>query len=1118
MQGECDAAPPENPEPPSPTRDSPAGQGGGGGGAGSDDDLCLDVSGENLEYPLLSPALNGSAVKDLYLYKNEFSLLPKWVGELRRLKTLKFFANEVNLFPSELGSLVGLECLQVKISPPGLNGLALHKLEGLKELELSKALRRPSVFPLLSEIAQLKCLTKLSVCHFSIRCLPPEIACLNKLEYLDLSFNKMKSLPNEISYLNSLTSLKVANNKLVELPSGLSSLRQLGVLDLSNNRLTSIGPLELDSMQSLRSLNLQHNKLLSFQIPSWISCDIDGKELPNDDCTNSLAEMEVYESTPDDERTIACSSSCHTSASSLAGSASNARCFSAWKSSKRWKRRNYLQQKARLERLNSSRKGKGEKYPEELTKKGDEMCKLSNDDASRDAASEITCEDGGDNALISGEIGSENVLSSVGEDGISSNSELKVENDSNVAFDSASRQQDVTVMSNASTDEQDAESLVGKHEVSIKCKRNCDQHLDNPKPWKCRRPADESLDLSRQYCDFSFCGVEDYLPDGFYDAGRDQPFMPLSSYERNLPIDSREVILVDRDRDEVLDAVTLSAQGLVSRFKRLNSLTKDQELEDCTLQISSLLALFVSDHFGGCDRTAIIERTRKAVSGSNYRKPFVCTCLTGNRDYVDSSVDQMLNNQDIILSDLCEKSLQSMKARQSSVIIPIGSLKFGVCRHRAILMKYLCDRMVPPVPCELVRGYLDFSPHAWNIILVKKGDLWVRMVVDACRPLDIREETDPEYACRYIPLRRFRDSLSMEAISKSGCVLPSLSTSDEIYRGASTSIVHCTNTSANVVAKVRSLEVCGNSVEEIRTFEYSCLGEVRILSALQHACIVEMYGHQISSQRVTSADANPERRMWRSAIYMEYVKGGSLKDYLEKLSKSDEKRVPVNMGLFIARDVASALVELHSRHIIHRDIKSENILIDLDARRADGTPIVKLCDFDRAVPLRSSIHTCCIAHIGVHPPDTCVGTPRWMAPEVLQTMHKRGSYGLEVDIWSYGCLIFELLTLQVPYSGLSEALIHDLIQGGERPKLTDEMDSLASLNDHTTMGSGSKSEGPEVEREALRFLVDLFRRCTTKNPADRPSARDIYDSILVHVRDFINIHGREPEQSIIKQS
>lgn len=58
--------------------------------------------------------------------------------------------------------------------------------------------------------------------------------------------------------------------------------------------------------------------------------------------------------------------------------------------------------------------------------------------------------------------------------------------------------------------------------------------------------------------------------------------------------------------------------------------------------------------------------------------------------------------------------------------------------------------MEPPVPCELVRGYLDFSPHAWNIILIKRGATWVRMLIDACRPLDIREEKDPEYFCRYV--------------------------------------------------------------------------------------------------------------------------------------------------------------------------------------------------------------------------------------------------------------------------------------------------------------------------------------------------------------------------------
>lgn len=124
-----------------------------------------------------------------------------------------------------------------------------------------------------------------------------------------------------------------------------------------------------------------------------------------------------------------------------------------------------------------------------------------------------------------------------------------------------------------------------------------------------------------------------------------------------------------------------------------------------------------------------------------------------------------------------------------------------------------------------------------------------------------------------------------------------------------------------------------------------------------------------------------------------------LQRYLDKLSESGEKHVPLDIALFMARDVASALVELHSKYIIHRDIKSENILIDLDRKRRDGSPVVKLSDFDRSVPLHSSMHTCCIAHIGVHPPEVCVGTPRWMAPEVLLAMHQRNPYGL-VRLWS----------------------------------------------------------------------------------------------------------------------
>lgn len=127
----------------------------------------IDVSGKVLDFPLI----NGeeTTVEEVYMYKNELNLIPRDVGRLKGLKTLKFFANEVNLFPGEFRNLVELECLQVKVTEPGVSGLELSKLGNLKELELRRVPPRPSAFPILREIAGLKRLTRLSICHFSIR-------------------------------------------------------------------------------------------------------------------------------------------------------------------------------------------------------------------------------------------------------------------------------------------------------------------------------------------------------------------------------------------------------------------------------------------------------------------------------------------------------------------------------------------------------------------------------------------------------------------------------------------------------------------------------------------------------------------------------------------------------------------------------------------------------------------------------------------------------------------------------------------------------------------------------------------------------------------------------------
>ncbi|KAI4369654.1 hypothetical protein MLD38_018075 [Melastoma candidum] len=1089
------------------------------------DDAVIDVSGETLDYPLPNgPSLTLSDPKGVYFYKNRVNLLPRWVNSFPKLRTFKFFANDVELLPVGFGGLVGLERLQVRLSVPELgdSGLVdeLGKLEGLKELELSNVVRRKSALHFFAEISRLKCLTRLTLCHFSIRCLPPEIGNLNQLEYLDLSFNKMKTLPNEITYLSLLTSLKVASNKLAELPPSMSSMRRLEVLDLSHNRLTSLGPLDLCAFQNLRSINLQYNKIYNCKMPPWLSCKIEENGFSGNESIGAFSEMDVYEATmQEDERSSSHEGSGVTSTSMLGPSAtsSNGRCFLHRKSSKRWKRTD-LQQRARQERLNSIRKGKGEKNSEELVKNAVETSEPCDSDVIShdilgDFESEIVGLDDDSDKASTSEVNITRILSNPADESESvTGYELCLEDSSGVVLDSVSEVGEerclvLGCMASTKPSKSEKDLVAPKAFVTPNSKRHCNGNLDNPKPCKFRKPTDEALHLSRKYSDSSICGVEDYLPDGFYDGGRDQHFMPLNSYEEKLHPDSREVILMDRQKDEVLDAVILTAQALVSHFQRLNDCGKDYE-KDCLshLQVASLLALFVSDHFGGCDRTALIERMRKAVSGHNYTKPFICTCSTGNCEHGDGSTQSGLQEcEDVIFNDLCESSLSSIKSKRKSVIVPIGSLKFGVCRHRALLLKYLCDRMAPPVPCELVRGYLDYMPHAWNVVVMKKGATWVRMVVDACRPYDIREETDPEYFCRYLPLSRINCSDLRETVGYlSECSLPSLIGWDEVETMASTSVVHCKSGSLDVAAKVRTIEVSCTAIDEIRRFECSCLGEVRILSALKHACIVELYGHRISSEWITSEGGNSKQRRLKSAIYMEYIKGGSLKDYLEKLSQSGETHAPFDIALFIAKYVASALVELHSKHIIHRDIKSENVLIDLDEGSSSRIPVVKLCDFDRAVPLKSTLHSCCISHIGVHPPNVCVGTPRWMAPEVLQSMHEQSQYGLEVDIWSYGCLIFELLTLQVPYQEVPDWNIHGVLQSGERPKLTDEIELLMSSDDTATSSALQKEERLKFEVEALRTLVNLFQRCTQKNPTDRPSAGDIYKLLSDHANRFSN--------------
>lgn len=238
----------------------------------------------------------------------------------------------------------------------------------------------------------------------------------------------------------------------------------------------------------------------------------------------------------------------NTSSSMLTSSSSSSRCFASRKSGKRWKRRHYLQQKARQERLNNSRKWKAVDHDQLLSKKIHRISEPGNDDS---LASESRAEIVSDNGSLD-----DNNKKIFSEQAVNDDIIDNVNNDEEIIEKQFSREDCCTTESKDEKDaslcslenkqsEQDEASCPEHLKCVSKSKRHLDQDLDNPKPCKSRKSNSASL-LSCKYSKVSFCGIDEHLSDGFYDAGRDRPFMPLESYEQNQCLASREVILLDR--------------------------------------------------------------------------------------------------------------------------------------------------------------------------------------------------------------------------------------------------------------------------------------------------------------------------------------------------------------------------------------------------------------------------------------------------------------------------------------------------------------------------------------------------------------------------------------------
>ncbi|KAH9694536.1 serine/threonine-protein kinase STY46 [Citrus sinensis] len=176
-------------------------------------------------------------------------------------------------------------------------------------------------------------------------------------------------------------------------------------------------------------------------------------------------------------------------------------------------------------------------------------------------------------------------------------------------------------------------------------------------------------------------------------------------------------------------------------------------------------------------------------------------------------------------------------------------------------------------------------------------------------------------------------------------------------------------------------------------------------------------------------------------IVTEFMSGGSVYDYLHKL-KGVFKLPSL---LKVAIDVSKGMNYLHQNNIIHRDLKAANLLMD-------ENEVVKVADFGVARVKAQS---------GVMTAET--GTYRWMAPEVIE--HK--PYDHKADVFSFGIVLWELLTGKLPYEYLTPL--------------------------QAAVGVVQKGLRPTIPKNSQPKLAELLERCWQQDPALRPDFSEIIE-------------------------
>ncbi|XP_044529350.1 serine/threonine-protein kinase Nek4 isoform X2 [Gracilinanus agilis] len=202
-------------------------------------------------------------------------------------------------------------------------------------------------------------------------------------------------------------------------------------------------------------------------------------------------------------------------------------------------------------------------------------------------------------------------------------------------------------------------------------------------------------------------------------------------------------------------------------------------------------------------------------------------------------------------------------------------------------------------------------------------------------------------------------------------------------------------------------------------------------------------------------------------IVMGFCEGG---DLYRKLKEQKGKLLPENQVVEWFVQIAMALQYLHEKHILHRDLKTQNVFLT-------RTNIIKVGDLGIARVLENQYDMA----------STLIGTPYYMSPELFSNK----PYNYKSDVWALGCCVYEMATLKHAFNAKDmNSLVYRIIEG----------------------------KPPPVPKEYSPQLAELIRTMLNKKPEERPSVRSILRQPYIkrHIALFLEVTKARTSKSHIK--